>query len=75
MSIRLISNVIDQCHNYLHNDFLPRKKFVTLKINNNQLLHPFLLTNILYEGDDGPYTCITTKLSSHAFLVGCKIWE
>jgi hypothetical protein len=63
MSIRLIKNVIGQCHNYLHNDFLPRKPFVTLKINNNQLLDLFLLTNILYEGDDGPYMCITTKLS------------
>jgi hypothetical protein len=63
MFIRLISNVIDQCHNYLHSDFLPRKQFVTLKINNNQLLGLFILTNILYEGDDGPYMCITTKLS------------
>jgi len=63
MSIILISNVIDQCHNYLHSDFLPRKQFVTLKINNNQLLYLFILTNILYEGDDGPYMCITTKLS------------
>jgi len=63
MSIILISNVIDQCHNYLHSDFLPRKQFVTLKINNNQLLYLFKLTNILYEGDDGPYMCITTKLS------------
>jgi hypothetical protein len=63
MSIILISNVIDQCHNFLHSDFLPRKQFVTLKINNNQLLYLFILTNILYEGDDGPYMCITTKLS------------
>jgi hypothetical protein len=63
MSIKLISNVIDKCHNYLHNDFLPRIFFVTLKINNNQLLDLFLLTNILYEGDDGLYMWITTKLS------------
>jgi hypothetical protein len=63
MSIILISNVIEKCHNYLHSDFLPRKQFVTLKINNNQLLYLFILTNILYEGDDEPYMCITTKLS------------
>jgi hypothetical protein len=63
MFIRLISNDIDQCHNYLHNDFLPRKQFVTLKINNNQLLALLILTNILYEGDDGPYMSITTTLS------------
>jgi hypothetical protein len=63
MSIRFINNVINQCHNYLHSDFLPRKQLVTLKINNNQLLDLLILTNILYEGDDGPYMCITTKLS------------
>jgi hypothetical protein len=57
MFIILISNVIEQCHNYLHSDYLPRKQFVTLKINNNQLLDLFILTNILYEGDDGP-TCV-----------------
>jgi hypothetical protein len=62
MFIRLINNIIDQCHNYLCSDFLPRKQFFPLKINNNQLLYLFILTNILYEGDDGPYMCITTKL-------------